>query len=61
MSRSRVAALLLTPLVLLGAAACRDDPGATPPQTNNPGGSVERQIDDLDAQLDSIERELNDN
>lgn len=60
MSRARAAALLLTPLVLLGAAACRDDPGAGPPPlTNGPGASVEQQLDDMESTLDGIESELN--
>jgi hypothetical protein len=52
-------AALLVPLVLVGAAACRDDPAAEPPLTGGPGASVEKQIDDLESELDSIESELN--
>jgi len=58
--RARVAGLLLTPLVLLGAAACRDDSGARPPLTGGPGATVQNQVDDMESTLDTIESELND-
>ncbi|MFL6144140.1 MAG: hypothetical protein ACJ72N_20030 [Labedaea sp.] len=60
MSRARLAALLLTPLVLLGAAACRDDRSAKPPLTERPGASVEHQLDDLESALNDIESQVND-
>jgi hypothetical protein len=56
--RARVAGLLLTPMVLLGAAACRDD--ARAPLDSGPGASVQNQVDDMESTLDSIESELND-
>ena len=51
---------MLAPLVLLGAAACRDDPAAKPPLTSGPGASVQQQFDDMESQLDGIESELDD-
>jgi hypothetical protein len=53
-----MAALVLLPLVLLGAAACRDDRGSAPGV--GPGTSVEQQFNDVESTLDSIESELND-
>jgi hypothetical protein len=55
--RARVAGLLLTPLVLLGVAACRDD---ARPLDGGPGASVRNQVDDMESTLDTIESELND-
>jgi hypothetical protein len=59
-SRARLAGLVLAPLVLLGAAACRDDRSATPPLTERPGATVEHQLDDMESTLNDIESELND-
>jgi hypothetical protein len=55
--RARVAGLLLMPLVLLGAAACRDD---ARPLDSGPGASVQNQVDDMESTLDTIESELDD-
>ena len=60
MSRARLAALLLTPLVLLGAAGGRDDRSARPPLTERPGASVEHQLNDMESSLNDIESDVND-
>jgi outer membrane murein-binding lipoprotein Lpp len=51
----RLAALLVIPALLL--AGCREDAGSAP--ADQPGASVQKQVDDLESTLDSIESELN--
>lgn len=50
----------LPALLLLGAAACRDGAGEAPPLVDGPGASVQKQLDDIESTLDSVESDLND-
>ena len=59
-SRARVAALAVAPLVLLGLAACQDRSSGPSPLTPGPGASSTKQLDDIESTLNSIESELND-
>lgn len=59
MNRVRVAALAVLPLLLLGAAGCRDSGARSPARDNGPGSSVDQQFNDVESTLDNIESELN--
>jgi hypothetical protein len=54
--RTRIAAALAVPVVLLAAGACRDSSTGTPPRA--PDGSVQQQLDEMESTLDGIESEL---
>ena len=57
MSKARIAALVLSPLLLLAVGGCRGGgDGSSPPPDN---GSVNKQFDDVEKTLDNIESEVN--
>ena len=55
-----MAALAVTPLVLLATAGCRDQGSEPASPIPSPGTSVEQQLEDMESTLDTIESELND-
>jgi hypothetical protein len=54
----RLAAVLLAPVLLLSVAGCRDNSGGAP-AVDRPGTSAQKQVDEVESTLDSIESELN--
>jgi hypothetical protein len=57
MTRSRLAALAVAPLLLLVVTGCQDS--ARSPVDNGPGASVDNQFNGVESTLDNIESELN--
>lgn len=55
----RLAALVLTPVLLLAVGGCQGAGSGSAPQDNSPGGSVNKQFDDVEKTLDNIESEVN--
>jgi hypothetical protein len=59
MTRTRLAALAVAPLLLLVVTGCRES-ARSPVNDNGPGASVQNQFNDVESTLDNIESELND-